>query len=112
MKKRHFQTMSEFWPFYLRAHRHPLTRSLHFIGTTNLIVLLVIALWKRRASVALLALVSSYAWAWVGHFLVERNLPTTFRYPWKSALGDLLMYRRTWERTLQADLDRWVRGSS
>jgi hypothetical protein len=97
--------MREFWPLYLQAHQKPLTRRLHFIGTTNLFVLLAVAAWRRSPTLAVFAVMSSYAFAWFGHFVVERNVPTTFRHPWQSTLGDLVMYARIWSGALDRDLE-------
>jgi hypothetical protein len=37
------------------------------------------------------ALVSGYAFAWVGHFVFEKNKPATFKYPLYSLRGDFTM---------------------
>jgi hypothetical protein len=38
------------------------------------------------------ALIQGYAWAWIGHFLIEKNRPATFTYPLYSFLGDWKMW--------------------
>jgi hypothetical protein len=35
-----------------------------------------------------------YGFAWVGHFVFEKNRPATFKYPFYSLLGDFKMF---WE---------------
>src|SRR5579859_5490073 len=75
------QTFDEFWPFYLNEHRSPLTRALHFTGTSLSLLIAVSALALRRPMLFVPALVAGYAFAWVGHFFVEHNKPATFKYP-------------------------------
>jgi hypothetical protein len=41
----------------------------------------------------LAALLSGYAFAWVGHFFFEKNRPATFKYPFYSFAGDWVMYK-------------------
>lgn len=36
--------------------------------------------------------VIGYGFAWVGHFVFEKNRPATFDYTWWSFLGDYKMY--------------------
>jgi hypothetical protein len=104
MSRTTYRNMEEFWPDYVRAHRHPLTRWLHFAGTTNLIIWLLLALIGRRPALFLFAVASSYGFAWVGHFLVERNTPLTFRFPILSAVGDLRMYGKMWQGEMDAEV--------
>ena len=72
---------AEFWPYYLREHSRPVTRGLHYIGTSLALACLVSFIASDLWILLVLALVSGYAFAWFGHFFVERNRPATFKYP-------------------------------
>ena len=86
------QTFKEFWPFYLGEHSHPLTRRLHFVGTTIAALLLVSAVVTMSWQPLIGALVSGYFWAWMSHFFVEKNRPATFSYPVWSFIADWRMW--------------------
>ncbi len=99
------KTFEEFWPHYLGEHRHPLNRALHFAGTSLVYVIAAMAIF-RAPRFFFLAPVVGYGFAWVGHFLVERNRPATFTYPLWSLRGDFRMHARMLTGRLTADLDR------
>jgi hypothetical protein len=88
---RRIETFEDFWPHYLREHTKPRTRALHYLGTglaalAMVVVVVVGDLW------ALLAVpVAGYGPAWIAHFFVEKNRPTTFTYPLWSLAGDFHM---------------------
>ncbi|HTO96535.1 MAG TPA: DUF962 domain-containing protein, partial [Myxococcales bacterium] len=100
------QTFAEFWPFYLREHSRPLTRTLHLVGTTLSLLLLVSALALRSGRLVLLALICGYAFAWAGHFFVEHNRPATFKYPLWSFAADWKMWALTLAGRLGPELQR------
>jgi hypothetical protein len=91
MEKR-YRTFAEFWPFYLGEHSAAANRWLHFIGTSLALVQIVYSLATQRFWMLLTALVTGYAFAWIGHFFLEKNKPATFTYPWFSFLGDWKMW--------------------
>lgn len=88
----HYKTFKEFYPFYLSEHSNPLNRLLHVMGTTIGLCLILFAAWKALWWLLPIALIQGYAWAWVGHFLIEKNRPATFTYPLYSFVGDWVMW--------------------
>jgi hypothetical protein len=104
MHKR-LSSYEEFWPFYVAQHRHPVNRGLHFVGTSLVLVCLVLAVvdsprWLLAAPLA------GYGFAWFGHFVFERNKPATFSYPWWSLRGDFRMYRLLWLGRMAPEIRR------
>jgi hypothetical protein len=87
-----FTRFADFYPFYLGEHSHPVSRRLHFAGTTIAAVLLTLALTAQMGWLVLAAMLQGYAFAWVGHFFFEHNKPATFKYPLFSLMGDWRMW--------------------
>ncbi len=87
-KRERYTTLKEFWPFYLHEHRYTVNRTLHFIGSTLGLVIFATAIAISKFWLILPAFVSGYAFAWVGHFFIEKNRPATFKYPLKSFISD------------------------
>lgn len=85
-------------------------RWLHFIGNTNLFFWLAAAAWMRDPWLVVWAVVSSYGFAWIGHFFVERNIPITFRYPVEAALCDMRMYYKMWRGEMDAEVEKYTRS--
>ena len=82
---------SEFWDFYVLEHSKPMTRVLHLIGTTLGIALLIWSLASGHWYFFPLFFVVGYAFAWFAHFVVEKNSPATFKYPFWSFISDFKM---------------------
>jgi hypothetical protein len=93
MSNNRFSSFAEFYPLYLSEHRTAACRRLHFIGTTLVILLLAIAMTTLKWWLLALMPVVGYCFAWIGHFVFERNKPATFSHPWYSLIGDFAMFR-------------------
>jgi hypothetical protein len=87
-----FESFATFYPFYLSEHRHPICRILHFVGSNLALGILLLMVMSQQWWLGLLAVVCGYAFAWVGHFVFEKNRPATFKYPLYSFAGDWVMW--------------------
>lgn len=85
-------TFREFYPYYLAEHSDINCRRLHFVGSTLALICLVMAVLTLNGWWVLAGLVAGYGFAWVGHFVFEKNRPATFKYPVWSFMGDWVMY--------------------
>jgi len=88
-----YQSFAAFYPFYLSEHSNRTCRRLHFVGTTLVLILVAAAFVARKPWLLLLAPVAGYGFAWVGHFVFEKNRPATFSYPFYSLAGDFVLFR-------------------
>ncbi|KAJ2956371.1 hypothetical protein NQZ79_g7754 [Umbelopsis isabellina] len=68
-----FKTLEEFYPFYLGEHCNQTNRRLHITGTTLSQIIIAYALIRQKYKWIIGAVVQGYAWAWIGHFIFEKN---------------------------------------
>lgn len=92
MSKKEYNSFKEFYPFYLSQHRNKTCRMLHVIGSSIIILLIIYSLLGQKYLLLLLIPVIGYGFAWVGHFVFEKNIPATFTYPIYSLMGDWVMW--------------------
>ncbi|MDX1635614.1 MAG: DUF962 domain-containing protein [Marinobacter sp.] len=88
-----FSSFSEFYPYYLEEHSNPVCRRMHYIGSMLVIAVVIYALVTAKFAALLLVPVIGYGFAWLGHFLFEKNRPATFKYPLYSLMGDWVMLK-------------------
>lgn len=79
---------------------------LHIVGTTLALLFLLYCLTNNRPLWIPLAPLMGYGFAWVGHFVFEKNRPATFTYPKWSFLGDLKMLALFYQGKLNPELER------
>lgn len=101
MAEKKYKTFKEFYPFYLSQHKHKTCRALHVIGSTLIIILIIYAISTQQYLLLLAIPVLGYGFAWVGHFVFEKNIPATFTYPLYSFMGDWVMWWQTITRQLK-----------
>jgi hypothetical protein len=92
-QNREFVSFEAFYPYYLGEHSDINCRRLHFVGTALVMATAIYAVvttsWRTLALLPLFG----YGFAWLGHFLFERNKPATFKHPLYSLAGDFVMFR-------------------
>ena len=88
----HYASFRDFYPFYLSEHSNRTCRRLHVVGSTLVLIVLVLACVSQRWMLLWLLPLLGYGFAWVGHFFFEHNHPATFTYPLYSFAGDWVMY--------------------
>lgn len=88
-----FKSFSEFYPYYLSEHGNPVNRRLHFFGSLLTIIVVLFVIITQTWIALILVPILGYGFAWIGHYFVERNKPTTFTYPLYSLMGDWVMFK-------------------
>lgn len=90
--QKNFQSLKEFYPYYLSEHRKRPTRIMHFSGTLLVIVLLTFFIITGSYIMLILIPIVGYGFAWLSHMYFERNRPATFKYPLYSLASDFVLF--------------------
>lgn len=88
-----FQSFAEFYPYYLQEHSNDVCRRLHYVGSLLVLSILSYAIFSQQWLLLWLVPLAGYGFAWVGHFVFEKNKPATFQYPFYSLMGDWVMLK-------------------
>ena len=88
-----FASFDAFYPYYLGEHSDIRCRRMHFAGTALVIAVAFYALTTATWWALALLPVFGYGFAWIGHYVFQRNRPATFQHPWYSIAGDFVMFR-------------------
>ncbi|PIP90985.1 MAG: hypothetical protein COW01_08230 [Bdellovibrionales bacterium CG12_big_fil_rev_8_21_14_0_65_38_15] len=96
MTQKRYETFKEFYPFYLSEHSNKVCRLMHFIGTTLVLAILIYGVATEQYKLLWFLPVAGYGFAWIGHFVFEKNRPASFKQPFYSFIGDWVMYAQIW----------------
>lgn len=88
-----FKTFNDFYPFYLSEHQNKICIRLHFMGTGLVIFIAIYILLTFDLPMLILLPIFGYGFAWIGHFVFEKNRPATFQHPLYSLRGDFVMFK-------------------
>jgi hypothetical protein len=94
MEEKRITSFAEFWPFYMSQHQDRHCRALHYGGSLVSLGFLLGGIVSGQGLWCLAAIPAGYGPAWIGHFVVEKNRPATFQYPFYSLLADYVMLFR------------------
>jgi hypothetical protein len=98
-------TFREFWPRYLQAHRHPLTRAVHYVATlVGIGSTFAAAIALQPAFLAGIGV--AYAMAIGAHAVIEQNRSMIRVNPLWGAVADLRMFWLAATGGLQRELEK------
>lgn len=87
-----YTTFWDFYPYYLTEHARPVNRTMHFLGTSLVIACFIFGILRADWRLFVLMPLCGYSFAWFGHFILEKNRPATFKYPFYSLGSDFVMF--------------------
>ena len=102
------KNMDDFYQFYLKEHQNPWNIALHYLGTTASIILIIFFCTQQQFLLILPAFLLGYVFAWVGHFVFEKNKPAALNYPVKSFISDLRLWQSVNCKLIQI-MWQWLR---
>jgi hypothetical protein len=104
--KRNDESFDDYWYAYLADHGQPGTRTLHFIGTAIGLGSVLAAIITLRPLVAVIGVAIAYGFAWTGHLVIEKNIPSMARHPLWALRSDLLMFAMWLAGRLKPELEK------
>ena len=85
--------LSDYYKGYLKLHRHPKTRLLHFIGQWFTLFFAGFVFYNWYWYLIPFITFVIYPFAWSGHYFFEKNEPAAFTDPVKAKLSDWIMFK-------------------
>tara|TARA_Y100001970_G_C13914600_1_gene690284 strand:- start:342 stop:650 length:309 start_codon:yes stop_codon:yes gene_type:complete len=93
MSETKFTSFKEFYPYYLSEHKLKINKILHVLGSIYGLIFLIFVIFSEQYKLIPIAFLIGYFFAWIGHFIFEKNKPATFKHPLYSFMGDWVMLK-------------------
>ena len=93
MSHNKFTSFKEFYPYYLSEHKLPINKILHAMGSIFGLLFLIYIIAIKQYKYIPCSFLFGYGFAWIGHYIFEKNRPATFKYPLYSFMGDWVMLK-------------------
>ena len=68
------------------------TRIFHFVGTLLVFAVLIYVIQSGKERFLWYMPIFGYGFAWFSHAVIEKNKPTTFKYPLWSLISDFKLF--------------------
>ena len=88
-----FTSFEKFYPYYLSEHKTRMNKILHLIGSVTALIFLITTIYFKSYKYIPISFLLGYIFAWIGHFVFEKNKPATFKHPIYSFIGDWIMLK-------------------
>ena len=87
-----FNSLKEFYYFYLTEHQHTVNRALHFFGIALVCLLFIASMLFHNVYFFIAIPFVGFGLPWIGHQFFEKNKPSTLTYPFFSIASDFLLF--------------------
>ncbi|SDZ89256.1 DUF962 domain-containing protein [Pedobacter hartonius] len=87
-----YNSLKEFYYFYLTEHQNTINRALHFTGISLLCLCFIASVLFHNVYFFMAIPLVGFGFSWIGHQFFERNKPSTLKYPFFSLASDFLLF--------------------
>ena len=87
------KNLDKYYGYYLSLHQNKWNRRLHALGQLCTILFVIFCIQNSWWLTLLLAPFVIYPFAWIGHFVFEKNKPGAWNNPILSKASDWLMMK-------------------
>lgn len=92
VQSKKYNSLKEFYPFYLSEHQNTANRFLHFVGIALLCLCFITCVLFHNVNFFITIPFVGLGFAWIGHQFFEKNKPATFKHPFLSIACDFLFF--------------------